>query len=52
MTEQNKLVTFDIYCEKCKHKDKAESEDPCWDCLADPVNVYSHKPTKFEEVTK
>lgn len=49
MTEQEKLVTFDKWCEKCKHYDKKESEDPCWDCLCNPVNVYSHKPVKWEE---
>lgn len=44
-----KEVYFDQYCPKCKHWDKTESEDPCYDCLEDGWNVDSHKPVKFEE---
>lgn len=44
-----KEVYFDQYCKKCKHKDLPEIEDPCDDCLAEPVNSYSHKPVYFEE---
>lgn len=46
---QNKFVEFDEYCNKCVNKDKAESEDPCFECLENPVNIGSHKPVKFEE---
>lgn len=46
-----KEVYFNEYCENCVHKDKAEWEDPCWECLENPVNVASHKPIKFEEPT-
>lgn len=44
-----KPVDFDIYCPKCAYYDKTESEDPCWYCLADPVNLNSHKPIEFKE---
>lgn len=44
-----KEVRFDIWCSKCVHKDKSEAEDPCYDCLADPVNTYSRKPVYFED---
>lgn len=44
-----KEVRFDLYCSKCKHKSKKESEDPCWDCLNEPINENSHKPLYFEE---
>ena len=44
-----KEVRFDIWCAKCTHKDKSEAEDPCYDCLADPVNTYSRKPVYFED---
>lgn len=44
-----KEVRFDIWCKKCAHKDKSEAEDPCYDCLADPVNTYSRKPVYFED---
>ena len=47
--EKVKLVEFNSWCERCKHYDKDEADDPCFDCLCDPVNVASHKPTKFEE---
>lgn len=43
-----KEVYFHQYCEKCKHKDKEEIEDPCYECLDNPVNSYSHKPVNFE----
>lgn len=44
----DKIVDFHKYCELCEHFKKEETEDPCFDCLADPVNEYSHKPTKFK----
>ena len=45
----DKEVYFDQYCSKCKHKEKKEDEDPCYACLAEPVNTYSHKPVYFTE---
>lgn len=45
---ETKEVYFDKYCETCKHREKAEADDPCDECLAEPVNVYSHKPIKWE----
>lgn len=47
-----KEVYFHEYCPKCKHKDLGEFADPCFDCLAEPTNVNSHKPVYFEEVSK
>lgn len=44
-----KEVYFEKYCPKCKHTDCKESEDPCFDCLDEPVNQYSHKPVYYEE---
>ena len=44
-----KEVLFYVYCKKCKYASKSESEDPCWDCLNQPVNTDSHKPEYFEE---
>lgn len=44
-----KEVKFDIYCRTCKHWEKEESEDPCWDCLDQGWNEDSHKPIKWEE---
>lgn len=44
-----KEVRFDLYCKNCEHEKLAENEDPCWDCLNQPVNVNSHKPIEFKE---
>ena len=44
-----KFVEFDKYCPKCVNKDKPETEDPCNDCLNNPVNLGSHKPVNFKE---
>lgn len=47
-----KEVRFDLYCNKCIHEDKPETERPCCDCLEIPSRESSHKPEKFEEVKK
>lgn len=50
MTEDiYKEVYYDQYCKTCKHFNKKEVEDPCDDCLNEPVNVYSHKPVYWKE---
>lgn len=49
MTENYKEVYFDQYCKTCKYKDTKETDDPCDECLYEPVNLYSHKPVKWEE---
>lgn len=45
-----KEVYFDRYCKTCRHAKKTEDESPCDECLAEPVNQYSHKPFKYDEV--
>lgn len=52
MDDSYKEVYFGEYCKTCMHCDKAETDDPCDDCLSEPVNVYSHKPVKYEEKEK
>ena len=42
-------VEFNEFCKHCEHYDKEEWEDPCWECLENPVNVNSRVPTKFKE---
>ena len=42
-------VYFDQYCNTCKHEKLDETDDPCDECLENPVNLYSHKPMYFEE---
>lgn len=44
-----KFVYFGIYCKSCKYADESEDTEPCAECLAEPVNQYSHKPVKYEE---
>lgn len=44
-----KEVYFDKYCQTCEYKDLEESEEPCNECLTETVNLYSHKPVKWEE---
>lgn len=47
-----KEVYFDKYCKTCEHSKVKEDEDPCYDCLAEPTNLNSHKPVKWEEKVK
>ena len=49
MSENYKEVYFDQYCKTCKYKDMKETDDPCDECLYEPMNLYSHKPVKWEE---
>lgn len=54
MAELNpeKIVDFHEYCPECKYYDRSERDDPCFDCLDEPVNVYSHRPVHFKEKDK
>lgn len=47
--ERLKEVYFNEYCYRCIHEEKDEDEDPCFCCLANPINVDSHKPIHFKE---
>lgn len=48
--ETNKLKeVYFTYCESCEFKDVEQSEDPCHDCLNEPVNEWSHKPVNYKE---
>lgn len=42
-------VDFNTYCPKCKDWKTEENEEPCNDCLEHPTNLYTDKPTRFEE---
>lgn len=44
-----KEVYFDKYCPLCINYEKAEHEDPCFDCLNRGWNEDSHKPVCFKE---
>lgn len=43
-----KEVYFFEYCKKCKHCGTDATEEPCNECLTNPMREYSHKPIKFE----
>ena len=45
-----KEVYFDQYCKTCRHADLDEIQEPCCECLEEPMNAYSHKPVKWEEM--
>ena len=49
MENSYKEVYFDQYCKTCKNEKLAETDDPCDDCLNEPMNVNSHKATMCEE---
>lgn len=52
MVSDNKEVFFFQYCETCKHKELSDTEEPCFTCLDKPVNIFSHRPTCYEEEQK
>lgn len=52
MNSNDKEVYFHQYCKTCEHFDKMEEEEPCDDCLAEPVNTDSHRPVRWEEKRK
>lgn len=49
MEYKSKEVRYDLYCPKCKYKNVAENQEPCWECLTEFVNENSQKPLMFEE---
>ena len=44
-----KEVYFDEYCKSCRHSKATETEEPCSECLSEPLNWNSHKPVKYEK---
>lgn len=52
MEDVYKEVYFNKYCESCKHKELPKKNDPCHECLNNPVNLYSHKPVNWKEKEK
>lgn len=50
MINRKNEVLFFEYCKTCKFKDYPETEEPCSECLAAPVNYYSHKPILWDGV--
>lgn len=50
MDRAYKEVYFDKYCKSCRYEKDDESDvcSPCYDCLAEPKNLYSHKPVLWK----
>lgn len=46
------FVDFYSHCRLCKYIDLDDSEDPCDECLANPVNMNSERPIHYEPSTK
>lgn len=43
------IVDFNKYCKTCKYSDVDEWEDPCNECLHNPVKEDSRKPVNYTE---
>jgi hypothetical protein len=48
-TDNEKIVDFKTYCNKCKYRDYKEGQDPCNDCLDNGGREGTTKPQYFEE---
>ena len=44
-----KEARYDLYCRTCKHWKEEGYESECEKCLDVPINLYSEKPTRYEE---
>ena len=52
MDIQEHIVRFDLWCDKCKHKDTDEINSPCNECLDDGGSYESRRPTLYEPQEK
>ena len=53
MNPQPKMVKYEDYCKKCEHKPVKDHDDPCNECLDNPVRLDgSRKPINFKEKEK
>lgn len=54
METYTKFVEFDKYCSTCKYKDckDTKGEEPCNECLDNPINDYSKKPINYVKAEK
>lgn len=47
MQTETKEVYFYMYCNTCEFEKASENEEPCNECLTNPVNIDSHKPVNY-----
>ena len=52
MVDEYREVNFKKYCGSCKNSDSLEIDDPCFECLDHPTNLYSEKPVNWKEKEK
>jgi hypothetical protein len=43
-----KEVYFHQYCKTCQHQQVKEKEEPCDECMSEPINLNTHRPVKYE----
>ena len=43
------IVRFDEWCDKCAHWKTKDEDEPCNECLCEPLNTNSKQPIRFEE---
>lgn len=46
------IVDYEKYCPLCAYENAPEGEDPCAQCLSEPVNQDSRKPICWKEKDK
>ena len=47
--ENFKIVYYEKHCPWCKYEEVDENNDPCSECLCQPVNEHTDRPVKWEE---
>lgn len=47
-----KEVYFHEYCKTCRYLNAKDTEEPCAECLGEPLNWNTHRPVKYEKKEK
>ena len=47
MDDEYKEVYYHKYCKTCKYSKVKDTDEPCDECLDNPVNLNSHKPVNW-----
>lgn len=48
MDSEYREVDYATYCKKCKHEKEEGYETVCEECLSEPLNLYTERPTRWE----
>ena len=43
-----KLVEYEGKCQTCEHRDVLPDEEPCDECISNPVRDVSHTPINYK----